>query len=60
MAPPETLDYLVIHELAHLHEMNHSKRFWTRVAQHCPDWKAHRRWLRDHSGRLKKAIRRAS
>jgi predicted metal-dependent hydrolase len=59
MAPPETLDYLVIHELAHLREMNHSKRFWAIVAVHCPDWKVHRRWLRDHSRRLKTAIRRA-
>lgn len=32
------LDYVVIHELAHLHEMNHSPRFWTLVAQACPDY----------------------
>jgi predicted metal-dependent hydrolase len=58
MAPPQTLDYLVIHELAHLREMNHSKRFWVIVAAHCPDWRSHRDWLRDHSRRLKAAVRR--
>lgn len=60
MAAPETLDYLVIHELAHLREMNHSKRFWAIVAEHCPGWKAHRDWLREHSRRLKAAVRRGS
>jgi len=60
MAPPETLDYLVIHELCHRLEMNHSKRYWAHVAAHCPDWKKHRAWLRDHSRRLKGAVRRAS
>ena len=49
LAPPAVLDYLVIHELANLHEMNHSKRFWGRVAEHCPDYKAHRKWLRSFS-----------
>jgi hypothetical protein len=58
MAPPEVLDYLVIHELAHLREMNHSRRFWAIVAEHCPDWRRHRTWLRDHSRRLKAALRR--
>lgn len=35
-APPEVLDYVVIHELCHLLELNHSKRFWTHVAAACP------------------------
>lgn len=60
MAPPETLDYLVIHELSHLREMNHSKRFWAIVSEHCPAWRGHRDWLREHSRRLKGAVRRAS
>jgi predicted metal-dependent hydrolase len=55
LAAPATLDYLVVHELAHLREMNHSRRFWALVAEHCPDWKEHRRWLREHSRDLKKA-----
>lgn len=53
-APPEVLDYLVIHELAHLIEMNHSKRFWTHVSQHCAAYKAHRKYLRLESPRLKR------
>lgn len=60
MASCATFDYLVIHELAHLREMNHSKRFWAHVQRHCPDWRRHRRWLREHSRRLKTAVRRAS
>jgi len=36
---PHIVDYVVIHELAHLHEMNHSRRFWAIVAAHCPDYR---------------------
>lgn len=46
LAPPEVLDYVVIHELAHLREMNHSKRFWAIVEAWCPEQKTHRKWLR--------------
>lgn len=55
MAPPEVLDYLVIHELAHLREMNHSARFWSHVAEHCADYKTRREWLRDNARKLKSA-----
>lgn len=37
---PHIVDYVVIHELAHLREMNHSRRFWAIVAQHCPEYRA--------------------
>lgn len=48
MAPPEVLDYLVVHELAHLKELNHSSRFWAIVERHCSDHKRLRRWLKQN------------
>jgi len=51
-APPEVLDYVVVHELCHLTHMNHSKDFWNMVARIMPDYKAHKQWLRDHGNEL--------
>jgi len=45
--PLAVLDYVVIHELAHLREMNHSPRFWAVVAQTCPDYRALREQLKN-------------
>ena len=42
-------DYLVLHELAHLKEMNHSSSFWSEVARLCPDFPQAERWLKQHS-----------
>lgn len=53
-APPEALDYVVIHELCHLREMNHSKKFWAHVGAACPEYKARRRWLRDNTALLRR------
>lgn len=47
-APPEVVDYVLIHELAHLREANHSARFWALVARRCPRYRRHRAWLREH------------
>jgi hypothetical protein len=55
MAPAGVLDYVAAHECAHLLEMNHSPRFWAKVAKTCPDWKRHRAWLRAHGAELQAA-----
>ncbi|MBL8066553.1 MAG: M48 family metallopeptidase [Chthonomonadaceae bacterium] len=52
MAPMDVLDYVVVHELAHLREMNHSQRFWNIVSRHCPEFQTHRAWLRRNGSRL--------
>jgi len=52
MAPPEVLDYVVAHEVAHLAEMNHSPAFWAGVARIYGDYGPPRRWLRAHGGTL--------
>lgn len=52
MAPPEVLDYVAAHEVAHLQEMNHSRAFWDIVTEICPDWKSHRDWLRQSGADL--------
>lgn len=52
LAPVPVLDYVVIHELAHRREMNHSPRFWSIVAEMMPDYQMHRKWLRDHGDSL--------
>jgi predicted metal-dependent hydrolase len=52
MMPPSVIDYVLIHELAHLKEMNHSKRFWRLVDEHCPEWVERREWLRKHEAMI--------
>jgi len=48
MAPKEIYEYVVVHELAHLIEFNHSKRFWQIVENQIPNWRERRAWLEDH------------
>ena len=53
MAPPAVLQYVIIHELTHLEQMNHSKKFWSLVAKRCPDYKTHQKWLKEHGTELR-------
>jgi len=52
MTTENVIDYVIVHELAHLKEMNHSKKFWQLVAQHCPQWREHKKWLNDHAAEI--------
>ena len=52
LAPLAVLDYVVVHELCHLREPNHSARFWSLVESRRPEWRAHRDWLREHGPEL--------
>lgn len=48
MAPLDIIDYVVVHELAHLVEKNHSPKFWQLVERVLPDYPSRRKWLRTH------------
>ena len=50
LMPPAILDYVVVHELAHRIEMNHSPRFWAQVERILPDYRERRRWLKENGG----------
>lgn len=52
LAPPEVIDYVVIHELCHRKEMNHSKAFWREVEKVMPDYKKAKLWLKNEGSLL--------
>ncbi len=48
LMPPEIQDYVVVHELCHRKEMNHSPRFWAEVEKILPDYQVRRKWLKEN------------
>ncbi|MCL9813764.1 M48 family metallopeptidase [Natranaeroarchaeum aerophilus] len=52
MAPEEVAEYIVVHELAHLREQNHTEEYWSLVAVHDPEYESHAAWLESNSARL--------
>ncbi len=52
LTPPEVIDYVVVHELCHRLEMNHSPRFWAEVESIIPAYKKHRKWLKTNGERI--------
>ena len=52
MAPLNVIDYVVVHELSHIEEKNHSRRFWDKVSNVMPDYKNHRNWLKENGHSL--------
>ena len=52
LVPPDVLDYIVVHELCHRKELNHSERFWTEVGKVLPDYKIRKKWLKDNGANL--------
>ena len=56
LCPPHVLDYVVVHELAHLKVSGHGRGFWRMVDRHFPDARDARKWLRDHHDEIKHAL----
>lgn len=52
LMPDKVLDYVVVHELCHLKQMNHSKKFWMEVERYMPDYKSYKKWLNENGGAL--------
>lgn len=52
-APQVVVEYIIVHELAHLKHRNHSKAFWRTVQKYCPEYKKHERWLRKNGDLIK-------
>jgi len=53
MAPEEVLDYVVVHEMVHLKEKNHAKMFWDKVEKIMPEYREHKKWLKEKGHQLR-------
>ena len=53
MAPPQVLEYVVVHELCHLIYLNHSERYWAEVRKRLPDYETWKKWLKKHGQELR-------
>ena len=52
LTPPEVIDYVIVHELCHRKEMNHSVAFWAEVEKVIPDYKEQVKWLKENGGQI--------
>lgn len=52
MAPPKIIDYMIVHELCHIHQRNHTDAFWNEVDKVMPDYRERKEWLRKHGAGL--------
>lgn len=52
MAPQTIIDYIVVHELCHFHQLDHTEAFWNEVDKVMPDFRERKEWLRDHGAGL--------
>jgi predicted metal-dependent hydrolase len=52
LTPPEVQDYVIVHELCHRKEMNHSAAFWAEVEKVLPDYRQRRKWLKENGGQI--------
>lgn len=51
-APSQVMEYVIIHELCHTVQMNHSRKFWELVESKMPNWREYRNWLRENGGEI--------